>query len=106
MLLLGLNERTERDFHQLHMQLHIMNSKRTRTKSFAVVIVEVVTVAIAVVCRCRCHCLRCFNGHLDTVYTKYTGFIQKIATIFPGLFKDQIEFSKTPYQECNFTDGI
>ena len=35
-----------------------------------------------------------------------TGFIQKIATIFPGLFKDQIEFSRTTYQECNFADGI
>ena len=32
-----------------------------------------------------------------------TGFVQKIATIFPGLFKDQIEFSRTTDQECNFT---
>ena len=33
-----------------------------------------------------------------------TGFIQKIATIFQGLFKDHIRFSTTTYQELNFTD--
>ena len=33
-----------------------------------------------------------------------TGFIQKIATIFQGLFKDHIRFSRTTYQEYNFTD--
>ena len=40
----------------------------------------------------------------------YAGFVQKIVTIFPGtfqgLFKDQIEFSRTPYQGGNLTDGI
>ena len=31
-------------------------------------------------------------------------FIQKIATIFQGLFKDHIRFSRTTYQEYNFKD--
>ena len=32
------------------------------------------------------------------------GFIQKFATIFQGLFKVLMQFSRTTYQEYNFTD--
>ena len=48
------------------------------------------------------------NARLTALYqspggtAKTTGFIQKIATIFEGLFKDRIRFSRTTYQEYNF----
>ena len=39
-----------------------------------------------------------------TCMRSITGFIQKIATIFHGLLKGYIRFSRTTYKEYNFTD--
>ena len=42
------------------------------------------------------------NVH-DRVRTKNRN---RFSRTFQGLFKDQIEFSRTTYHECNFTDSI
>ena len=59
-----------------------------------------------------------FNRRCPRIYTENVEFRNKhgiycwlrvrtkILTIFPGLFKDQIEFSRTTNQGCNFTDSI
>ena len=45
------------------------------------------------------HMYIAFHGCKKTAFmtAEETGFIQKIATIFQGLFKDHIQFSKTTY---------